>query len=96
MVISNRNVSVKWKHAILEQAHQLCYGGYDRYDYNINSDKDRLNAYKMKFDINQYNFKSDFNYYINANHTVDFGVSSIRYRLHPGSFMNPAAKNRWS
>jgi hypothetical protein len=61
-------------------------GGFDHYDYGIGSDKDSLFAYKMKFDINQYNFKSDFNWYINANHTIDFGVSSIRYRLSPGTY----------
>jgi hypothetical protein len=83
---SNHNVSVKWKHTFSNKLTMVLTGGYDHYNYGIYSDKDSLFAYKMKFDINQYNFKSDFNWYINANHTVDFGVSSIRYRLHPGTY----------
>jgi hypothetical protein len=83
---SNSNVSVKWKHTFSNKLTMVITGGYDHYDYHISSEKDSLFAYKMKFDINQYNFKTDFNWYINANHTIDFGVSSIRYLLHPGSY----------
>ena len=83
---SNRNISVKWKHTFSNKLTMVLTGGFDHYDYGIGSDKDSLFAYKMKFDINQYNFKSDFNWYINANHTIDFGVSSIRYRLSPGTY----------
>lgn len=83
---SNRNVSIKWKHTFSNKLTMVLTGGYDHYDYSIGSDKDSLFAYKMKFDINQYNFKSDFNWYINANHTIDFGISSIRYRLNPGTY----------
>jgi hypothetical protein len=83
---SNRNFSIKWKHTFSNKLTMVLTGGYDHYDYSIGSDKDSLFAYKMKFDINQFNFKTDFNWYINANHTVDFGVSSIRYLLHPGTY----------
>lgn len=83
---SNRNISVKWKHTFSNKLTMVITGGFDHYDYSIGSDKDSLFAYKMKFDINQYNFKTDFNWYINANHTVDFGISSIRYRLNPGTY----------
>lgn len=83
---SNRNVSVKWKHTFSNKLTMVLTGGFDYYDYNIGSDKDSLFAYKMKFRINQYNFKTDFNWYINANHTIDFGISSIRYRLNPGTY----------
>ncbi|HEY8896937.1 MAG TPA: TonB-dependent receptor, partial [Niastella sp.] len=82
----NGNVSVKWKHTFSNKLTMVLTGGYDHYDYNIYSDKDSLFAYKLKFDINQFNFKSDFNWYINANHTIDFGISSIRYHLHPGTY----------
>lgn len=83
---SNRNISVKWKHTFSNKLTMVITGGFDHYDYSIGSEKDSLFAYKMKFDINQYNFKTDFNWYINANHSVDYGVSSIRYRLNPGTY----------
>jgi hypothetical protein len=41
----------------------------------------------MSFDVNQLNFKSDFIYTLNPKHAIDFGVSTIYYKLHPGSFL---------
>lgn len=82
----NKNLSIKWKHVFSSKLNSYVTVGYDGYDYSIKADKDKLNAYQLKFDINQFNFKADFNYYVNSNHTVDFGVSSIRYKLNPGNF----------
>ncbi|WP_205508597.1 TonB-dependent receptor [Longitalea arenae] len=91
---SNRNLSIKWKHTFSNKLTMVLTGGYDHYDYSIGSDKDSLFAYKMKFDINQFNFKSDLNWYINANHTVDFGVSSIHYLLNPGTYEPNSKQSR--
>jgi hypothetical protein len=41
----------------------------------------------MDFSINQSNLKGDFNYNLNLKHQVDFGFSSIYYKLRPGSFL---------
>lgn len=82
----NKNISLKWKHTFNSKFSGTVTTGYDFYDYNINSDALELEAYKLKFDIGQANLKFDFNYYLNANHTFDFGVSSILYKLHPGSY----------
>jgi hypothetical protein len=83
---SNRNLSLKWKHIFSNKLTMVLTTGYDHYDYKINSAKLGLYGYQLQFDINQYNFKSDFNWYVNADHTVDFGISSIRYKLHPGTY----------
>jgi hypothetical protein len=52
-----------------------------------------VNAYKLNFDINQSNFKADFTYYLNRKNTVDFGLSSIYYKLHPGNFQPLGAQS---
>lgn len=83
---SNANISVKWKHSFSNKLNAVFTAGFDRYKYNISSDANPVNAYKLFFDINQLNAKTDFSYYVNAKHTVDFGVSSIRYKLHPGTY----------
>src|SRR6185369_3350604 len=36
------------------------------------------------------NLKGDFTYYASANHTIEFGLSTIHYKLHPGKY-GPAA-----
>jgi hypothetical protein len=82
----NRNASVKWKHIFSNKLTMVLTGGYDHYNYSINSEKNDVYGYQLKFDITQLNFKTDFNWYVNANHTIDFGISSIRYLLHPGTY----------
>lgn len=82
----NKNASFKWKHTFNSKFSGILTTGYDYYDYNINSDAKKVEAYKLKFDIGQANLKLDFNYYLNAKHTLDFGASTIHYKLHPGSY----------
>jgi hypothetical protein len=82
----NQNISVKWKHSFNNKIYSLVTAGNDRYDYSISSDKNPVNAYKLSFDINQTYFKTHFNYYVSTKHSVEFGVNSIYYTLHPGSY----------
>ncbi len=82
----NKNVSLKWKHVFNNKLYSLLTGGYDRYEYNISSDRLPLNSYKLGFDINQTYLKLHFNYYLNSKHTIDFGLNSIYYKLHPGMY----------
>lgn len=83
---SNNNVSVKWKHLFNNKLTGFLTAGYDRYAYFIQSEKNKVNAYKLGFDINQFNVKTDFTWYLNPDHTIDFGASTIRYKLHPGKY----------
>jgi hypothetical protein len=83
---SNKNISLKWKHTFNNKLFSLVTAGFDRYDYNIYSTAVPVNAYKLKFDINQAYLKTDFTYYLSPKHTLNFGASSLRYTLHPGSF----------
>ncbi|WP_315825030.1 TonB-dependent receptor plug domain-containing protein [Paraflavitalea speifideaquila] len=45
-----------------------------------------MTAYKLGFDINQFNVKADFTWYLSPEHTIDFGASTIHYKLHPGEY----------
>jgi len=83
----NRNISLKWKHIFNNKFYSLVATGYDRYQYNISATNNPVNAYKLAFDINQLYFKAHFNYFLSASHTLEFGVNTLRYRLHPGSYL---------
>jgi hypothetical protein len=82
----NRSASVKWKHVFSNKLTGVYLIDYDRYVYNISSDANVVNGYKLGFDINQLNAKADFNWYTGSHHTIDFGLSSIHYVLHPGDY----------
>ena len=83
---SNQNLSLQWKHIFNNKLNSLVTGGYDFYKYNINSDANKINAYDLEFNIRQLNVKSDFTYYLNARHTIQFGLNTIHYKLNPGSY----------
>lgn len=85
---SNRNISLKWRHYFNRKFIGVVTAGYDQYLYNVSSTRNKINAYKLGFDINQANFKTDFEYFLNTRHSFDFGLSTIRYTLHPG-FIKP-------
>lgn len=82
----NKNVAVQWKHTFNNKLTANLTAGYDHYQYNITSDSNRTFAYKMKFDINQAHARADFNYYLNATHTIEFGAGILKYKLYPGSY----------
>jgi len=82
----SKNISLKWKHVFNNKFYSLISGGYDRYQYYISSEADPYSAYKFSFDINQSYFKAHFAYYASTKHTVEFGINSLFYKLHPGDY----------
>lgn len=82
----NTNFGIKWKHIFNNKVNALITTGYDKYAYNISSDRLPLSAYTLGFDINQVYLRAHFNYYLSSKHTLDFGLNSLYYKLHPGNY----------
>jgi hypothetical protein len=82
---SNRNANIKWKHSYNNRLYSVIMLGIDDYQYSIESTLNPVNAYKLNFSVRQYDFKTDFNFYLNPKNTIDFGISSIYYDLNPGN-----------
>jgi hypothetical protein len=89
----NKNLSLKWKHIYSNKLNSVISTGYDRYQYAITSAENPVDAYKLGFDINQLYFKAHFNYFASASHTLEFGVNTLRYTLHPGSYSPVGGKS---
>ncbi len=83
---SNKSILLKWKHNFNTKLYSLITAGVDRYQYDVTSSANPINAYSLGFDINQSNFKTDFTYYLSRQHTITFGLSSILYKIDPGTF----------
>lgn len=83
---TNANFSLKWHHVFSKKLNADFITGYDHYAYENSSDANKVNAYKMTFDINQLFAKANFNYYLRPQQTIEFGASTIKYTLHPGNF----------
>lgn len=85
---SNRNISLKWRHHFSRKFIGVMTAGYDQYLYRVSSKQEKINAFRLGFDIGQFNFKTDFEYFLDTKHSFDFGLSTIRYNLRPG-FIGP-------
>lgn len=84
----NKNIILKWKHIFNNKLYSVISTGIDNYEYNVSSNNNPVNAYKLTYNINQSNFKADFNYRKDNRQSFNFGLSSIYYKLRPGSY-NP-------
>ena len=83
----NRNLSLKWKHVFNNTWYLVLAGGVDAYKYDISSEKNPITAYSLAFDINQQYLKAHVNYFVNAKHTLEFGLNNLFYKLHPGKYV---------
>jgi hypothetical protein len=83
---TNTNVNLKWKHNFNNKLVGVFTGGLDYYKYNVSANKNPVTAYRLKFDIKQYHFRSDFTYQVNQDHALNFGFNSIHYQLNPGTY----------
>ncbi|HTE00487.1 MAG TPA: TonB-dependent receptor [Mucilaginibacter sp.] len=90
---SNQNANIRWKHNFNNKLYGVLTAGVDRYNYDVASTANPVNAYKLNFAVHQTNFKTDFNYYLNPKHTINFGLSSIYYNLNPGDFEPNGSKS---
>lgn len=83
---SDRNASLKWKHIFNNKFYGVLTGGFSKYSYSVESPANPVNAFTMDFSVQQVNAKADFNYFLNAKHTLTAGLSTVRYTLAPGNF----------
>ncbi len=82
----NQNAIIKWKHIFSNKLIGVISAGIDRYKYTVGSDQVVLNAYQLSFDVNQVHLRTEFTYNTGGRHNFTFGLHSIRYTIHPGSF----------
>ncbi|WP_375416496.1 carboxypeptidase-like regulatory domain-containing protein [uncultured Hymenobacter sp.] len=80
----NRTASLKWKHQFSNLLYGVFTGTFSQYQYQISNERNPVNAAALRFNLMQFGGQADFSYFYNAKHTIDFGVSSLRYRIAPG------------
>lgn len=82
----NKVATLKWKHVFSQKLYSVYTASYSGYEYRVSSVQNPVSAYQLDFGVNQSQVKADFNFYPTNQHAVDFGVSSIYYKLRPGTF----------
>jgi hypothetical protein len=82
----NRNVSVKWRHEFGQDLEMSVSLARDHYSYQNHSDADSLYAYKMRFQLNQNVFRTNFNFTPGNRHAIEFGLNMTHYQIGPSKF----------
>ena len=83
----NANFSAKWRVIFNPKLTGSFVVGYDHYSYNNSDTSDVFNAYSLDYAINQDYAKADLAYYLNNEHTLNFGVNTLQYRFIPGHYL---------
>ena len=76
--------SLKWKHTITDKLYGVLTGTFSRYEYSLRSDRTPTTASELAYNLNQGGLQADFSYFPGSRHTVEFGGSSLLYRIAPG------------
>jgi hypothetical protein len=81
---SNLAGSLKWKHVLTDKLYGVFTGTFSRYQFSLTSTRNPVTAFQLGYSLNQGGGQADFSYYHSAQHTIDFGASSLLYVITPG------------
>jgi hypothetical protein len=83
---SDRNASLKWKHAFNSKLYGVLTAAISKFAYAVESDSNPVEAASLDFSIQQWNAKVDFNYFPNSKHIITAGANVVRYIISPGNY----------
>jgi hypothetical protein len=76
--------SLKWKHTLGDKFYGVLTGTFSRYQYGLRSDRTATTASELGYNLNQGGLQVDFTRFVGTQHTLEFGGSSLLYRINPG------------
>lgn len=84
----NLNANINLKHTFSEKIYGLFSVISSRYSYSLTSQKRIPYAFDVNYFIGYLEGRTDFTWYLNMAHKLNFGANIIRYKINPGS-LNP-------
>ena len=83
----NNNIyALKWRHFFNSHLFSVFSVSNSKYDYEISSTGNPMDAFLLSHSINSTSLKADFNWFHGRNE-VNFGTDHTRYSVLPGSYM---------
>jgi hypothetical protein len=83
----NRNLCIHLKHIFTNKLILDLSGIYSHYSYSIYENISDLEKSNLSYDVKYTEIKSDFNYFLNSSHKINFGLNSGIYKLNPGTYL---------
>lgn len=81
----NANASAKWTRQVNDKLTASVTGIHSLYNYNLEFDESRPNAFTQDFGISESTIKADLSYFNDDVHTLKGGIELKRYEINPGS-----------
>ncbi len=82
----NKCASISYKWNFTKKFYGVLSALYSNYQYNISSDKEPVVSFNLKYNIEYKSLKTEFLFFPNNSHTLNFGSELIRYDMIPGDF----------
>jgi hypothetical protein len=84
---NNINGSLKWRSNFSDRHNMVFTIGYDQYGYDVMDTHKDIEAYNLKFNIQQGYAKLKFKSMLGDRHTLSYGLNSVYYYLRPGMML---------
>jgi len=85
MAFGNRTFSVRWNHLFSKTLFSNFTLVNSHYFYDLGTPQDSQPYFNWISFLDDYGFKADFNWYLNPDHTFEFGASSTYHIIKPGA-----------
>lgn len=82
----NNIVALRWRHFFNSRFFSVLTVNNSGYHYDIFSDKNVTEGFKMTHRINSTGFKADFNWYLGRNE-INYGLDLTQYIISPGNYI---------
>jgi hypothetical protein len=91
---SDRNASLKWKHAFNNKLYGTLTATTSKYSYLVENIAIPIEASSLDFYVSQWNAKADFNYFPNSKHSINTGASVLHYNISPGNYQPKGVESK--
>lgn len=81
----NRTATFRWNHLYNNRLFSNYTLFYSNYNYGFQLGENASDKYNWQSEISTFNFKPQFNYYINTNNELNFGGEAILYAFQPAN-----------
>ena len=89
----NLNSSIHLKHIFTNKFIVDVTGILSNYYYNVFEDINEIDKSNLSYNIRYNEIRSDFSYFLNSSHKINFGLNSSLYNLNPGSYKPVGAES---
>ncbi len=77
--------TARWNHVFNAKLFSNTSLIYSKYDYNLGVPGNSADQFDWNSQIQDYNFKEDFSWFLNAENKINFGLNIIKHHFEPGN-----------